>query len=430
MLRTLLFIPHEIAGLPVFGFGWLLILVGVAFAARVVLARRAGSPETANSSDGAPAASLLADAPMWIMVAVVIAFIVPMVELKNVNGDPVGMAIRGYGVMLLLAVSSAVALAWYRAKARGIDRDLILSLAPWVFIGGIAGARIFYVIQYRDNFIAESWFQTVRNMLAFTEGGLVVYGSFIGGFLAALVFVVRHKLPFLRLGDAIVPCMFVGVFLGRIGCLMNGCCYGGRCDEGVYAMHFPPNSPVYIDQMRSGDLMGMSVDPTSGRIESVEPDSIASRAGIRPGQTLERITEMYPERAEIDTDIPVEAVRPGAAVLVDGKVYRWTADELPLRARAVQPAQLISSFGALVLCLLLCTIPFGRLRDGVVMLGGFSGYAILRFIMEMIRVDEKGQFGTSLSISQWVSIIVLTLSIAGLAWIYRQPTSGKPAVSV
>ncbi len=425
MLRTLLFIPHEIAGLPVFGFGWLLILLGVAFAVRLFLARRSVVPRDAGPSGETPASSLLADAPLWIMMAIVIAFLVPMVELKNVNGEPVGMAIRGYGVMLLLAVSSAVALAWYRAKARGIDRDLILSLAPWVFIGGIAGARIFYVIQYRDNFMAETWFQTARNMLAFTEGGLVVYGSFIGGFLAALIFVIRYKLQFLRLGDVIVPCMFIGVFLGRIGCLMNGCCYGGRCDDGAYALHFPPNSPVYIDQLRSGDLMGMSVDPTSGRIESVEPDSIAAAAGIQPGQTLSRIEEMYPERAEIATDIPVEAVRPGAAALVDGQVYRWTADELPMRARAVQPAQLISSFGALLLCLLLCSIPFGRLRDGVVMLGGFSGYAILRFIMEMIRVDEKGQFGTSLSISQWVSIIVLTLSVAGLAWIYRQPANGK-----
>ncbi len=414
MLRTLLFIPHEIAGLPVFGFGWVLMLVAIGFAIRLFVGGKA---------------NLASDAPMWALVAGVVAFLIPIVELKNIDGEPVGMAIRGYGVMLLGGVASAVALAWYRAKGRGIDRDLILSLAPWTFVGGIIGARLFYVIQYRENFIADSIGQTLRNMLAFTEGGLVVYGSFIGGFLATIVFVAWHKLPLLRLGDAVVPCMFMGVFLGRIGCLMNGCCYGGRCDDNAYALYFPPNSPVYVDQLRSGDLLGMTIDPVTKQIDAVEPDSVASRSGIKPGSTLQRIEEVYPDRSEIDKDLPVEDVRPGAAALVDGQIYRWSADELPMRARAVEPAQLISSLGSLALCLTLCAIPFGRFRDGVVMILGFASYAILRFIMEIIRVDEAGQFGTSLSISQWVSIIVLVLSLITLAWLYWRPNSVRNAAA-
>ena len=119
---------------------------------------------------------------LWGIFALVIAFVLPRVELTNLDGEPVGMAIRGYGVMLLLAIASAVGLAAYRAKRRGMDPEIILGMAPWAFLGGIAGARIFFVIQYRDQFLVGSWRETLSRMLDFTGGGLVVYGSFIGGF--------------------------------------------------------------------------------------------------------------------------------------------------------------------------------------------------------------------------------------------------------
>ena len=53
------------------------------------------------------------------------------------------------------------------------------------------------------------------------------------------------------------------------------------------------------------------------------------------------------------------------------------------------------------------------------MMLGFAAYAILRFVLEMVRVDEAGQFGTVLTISQWVSVIVLLLSIGGMIWVYK-----------
>lgn len=49
---------------------------------------------------------------------------------------------------------------------------------------------------------------------------------------------------------------------------------------------------------------------------------------------------------------------------------------------------------------------------------GFASYAVLRFVLEIVRVDEAGQFNTSLSISQWVSLVVFLLSVMGLVWVY------------
>ncbi|EMI22189.1 prolipoprotein diacylglyceryl transferase [Rhodopirellula maiorica SM1] len=421
MRRTLILIPHEIAGLPIFGFGWVLILLGLALVIRAVMVKRHG---------GAVGSFLATEGLMWGLFAAAVAFILPSVELKNVDGEAVGMAIRGYGVMLLLGVLSAVGLAMVRAKRRGINPDVVLNMAPWVFIGGIGGARLFYVVQYHDHFMADSFVETVRRMLTFTEGGLVVYGSFIGGFLAGSFYIARHKLPLLKLGDAIVPCMFLGLFFGRIGCLMNGCCYGGQCEDYWAALRFPPGSPVYQDQALQGDLIGLRFDPTTGEVSDVASDSLAEFAGIKVGSIVEQIRLDDRYQDGFSKDLPREQSPRGVVAMIDGKIYRWTPQQLPQHAVPVQPAQLISSVSGLSVCLLLCALSLVLRRDGAIMLLGFAAYAVMRFVLEMIRVDEQGQFGTNLSISQWVSIGVLLCTIVAAIWLYsRKPSDAGHSIA-
>jgi phosphatidylglycerol:prolipoprotein diacylglycerol transferase len=414
MRQTLLLIPHEIAGIPVLGFGWLLLLLVLALAVRLAVAavrRPAGGPSIGEI--------LRAEGMMWGLVAAIVVFALPFVELKNIDGEPVGMAIRGYGVMLLFGVVAAIALSAWRAQRRGIDPDVIYAMAPWAFIGGIVGARLFFVIQYREQFIGDSLAETLGNIFRFTEGGLVVYGAFIGGFIALTYYVLRHRLSWLRFGDVIVPCLFIGVCLGRIGCLMNGCCYGGRCEESSLALHFPPGSPVYEEQLRSGELLGFSFDPQSRRIETVRPGSLAAEAGIEVGGRLDAFGDDAISLQTASREIPREAVRAGVIATIDGRRYRWSPEQLPARALPVVAAQPISSLGGLALCLALCGLSWFPLRDGSVMMLGFAGYAVLRFVLELLRDDEAGQFGTALTISQWVSLVVLACAMVGLVWVYR-----------
>jgi len=412
MRRTLLLIPHEIAGLPVFGFGWALIFLGILLAIRLVVARYRGqSIGNVASTEGM----------MWGIAAAAIAFVLPMVELQNVEGQPVGMAIRGYGVMLLIGVASAVALAAYRAKRYGLNPDIIYMLAMPAFVGGIIGARAFFVVQYYDRFVGDTLWQTLGNMLKFTEGGLVVYGAFIGGALAVTAVLLRHRLPVLRLGDVIVPCMFLGLFFGRIGCLMNGCCYGGRCEAGPMALHFPPGSKVYSDQLFDGELLGFAYDSRTRQITQIRQGSLADQAGIEIGGRLSELSEDRTWLEEASPEVPAEDARRGMIVTVDGQRYRWGPEQLPARALPVQAAQLISSISGLMLCLALCAISKLRLREGTIMVLGFASYAVLRFGLEWIRVDEAGQFGTNLSISQWVSVVVFVSSVIAMLWIYRSP---------
>ncbi len=412
MQRTLLLIPHEIAGIPVFGMGWLLFAILAALAVRLLIAK----------FQGAGVVEILSrEWLVWLLLSGIVVLVLPRVELSNLDGAPVGMAIRGYGVMLLMAVGSAVGLAAYRAKRQGFDPEVIYSVAPWAFAGGILGARTFFVIQYREQFIAETWSETVINMLKFTEGGLVVYGSFIGGILAGSIYLYRKKLSWLKFGDVIVPCMFLGVFIGRLGCVMNGCCYGGRCEDNQFALKFPPNSPVYEDQWRSGELLGFRFDPETRLITSITPDGLAERADIHAGQKLNTLERDYTPLATAPRDIPAEDARTGVVATIDGRRYRWKPNELPQSALPVFAAQILSSFTSLLLCVGLCIIPATRFREGTVMMLGFASYAILRFVLELVRVDESGQFGTDFSISQWVSICVLTGSLVGLGFIYTRP---------
>jgi phosphatidylglycerol:prolipoprotein diacylglycerol transferase len=408
MRRTLFLIPHEIASIPVFGFGWILafmVLLAVMITVRLVMKKQSIADHW------------FANGGMWAMALGVVVGVMPRLELVGATGETVGMAVRGYGVMLLLGVLASVVLALARARRYGISDDEILGIAPWLIGGGLVGARTFYVVEYRDQFISGSFLETLGNILNFTEGGLVVYGSFIGGFLAGVFYVTRNRLPFLRFGDVIVPCLFIGLSLGRIGCLMNGCCYGGPCADSWQALRFPNGSPVYTDQLASGELIGVQLSSSGRAVKTVVPDSLADQAGIKAGDTVDQLA---PRRwiEEADPARPAEDAPLGLIAVIDGKEYAWPASDLPTTANPVRPTQIMSSIGGLLLCLGLCLLSRFVHRSGIVMFVGFASYAVLRFIMEILRNDEPGQFGTELTIAQWVSIVVFTLSMIGLAWLW------------
>lgn len=425
MRRTLFLIPHEVAGIPVFGIGWLLL--GLAVFVLIRLASVAFSKKSPSSITTV----ISQEIAMWVIFAGIVVFVLPRAELANVAGDPVGMPIRGYGMFLMLAAIGSVSVAAWRADRAGLGSEMILRLAPWTFIGGFLGARLFYVIQYRADFMRETWSETLVAMAAFTQGGLVVYGGFIGGFLASVWAVRRFRGSLWKFGDVIIPCIFVGLFFGRLGCLMNGCCYGGECQPNPLAVQFPPGSKVYADQLASGDLIGIearAVDqpasgPSPGRtmyqIESIRPASLAEEAGLQPEQNVDLIVDpSYLQQAP--PDVPAEDALPGLAVVRDGElVARFGPDELPPVANPVIATQVISSVLAAVMFVTLLVLerfvsdrPW--YRDGFLMLFGFIGYAVIRIVLEWVRVDEAGQFGTSLSISQWVSLGVITTALIAM----------------
>lgn len=234
MCSELLRIPYTVGGVPLFGFGVLLAVWAVVGLGSLALTVR-------QHGWNAETLSLL---PLLMITGAAI------LTLPRIF--PSGLPVRGYGVMVLLGAAAGVALATYRARRSGIDRELIWSMAFWLFIGGMIGGRAFYVVEYwHDKFRADSFRETLLRVLNFPEGGLVIYGAFIGGVIAVFGFIRKHGLPTLATFDLIAPSLMVGLALGRIGCFLNGCCYGGPTSL-PWAVRFPAGSPPYADQATSG----------------------------------------------------------------------------------------------------------------------------------------------------------------------------------
>lgn len=195
MWRTLLYIPENIGNTPLLGFG-VLFWLWIIFTAGLLWwqVRRHGWTNDIWST-----------MILYGIVAALIALVLPRVcvDVPGVfdsNGHPVrGLPIRGYGSMLLLGVVSAVGLAIHRAKRRGLTVEWVSNLALWCIIPGMIGARAFHVIEYWPVHYGPLWKSAgpIAGLMAIVnvaQGGLVVYGSFIGGVLGIAAYAWQQRM--------------------------------------------------------------------------------------------------------------------------------------------------------------------------------------------------------------------------------------------
>lgn len=419
MRPTLFYLPERFAGLPLFGWGWGLILWGI-FLAYLVFSgwRRRDLPARLAPWFGTLATT-----------ALLVVYVAPMLERMPavLPSDALpnhGVPIRGYGVMLALAASCGVGLAARRAPKRGFHSDVIYGLAVWMAALGILGARVLFVVQHLENYRAQTLLGSVGRMLNIAEGGLVVYGSLLGAGIGFLVFTALHHLPRLSLADVIAPSLALGLAIGRLGCFLNGCCWGGLCDQ-PWKVTFPQDSPPYMDHYEKGWLWGLQLGSRNDDviIAKVLPGS----AAVSQVSTDVAVNALNGTSLN-DPAIPVaDRLRAGKRLLAtsrenltidlrDGKRVVIPASALPARSLPIHPTQIYSALGAFALFLiLLAWEPFAR-RDGELIAVCLTIYPLMRFVLESIRDDEPGWLGTSLTLAQHLSL-ALGLAVVGL-WIY------------
>jgi phosphatidylglycerol:prolipoprotein diacylglycerol transferase len=241
MRQTLCYIPETVFGIPLFGWGaGLGLLLAV-----VIISHLYQYVRHRKLSDIGGSIALLA------IGGVMLVFILP-----NLAEPGYGIPIRGYGCALLFAILAASGLVVHLAKRQNIPAEQAVSLCFWTIITGIIGARLFYVTEYwnetlcfdrGDILLLDSLF----NILNFAKGGLTVFGSILGGILGALYFMYRNKMPILRTFDILAPAQMLGSAIGRIGCLLNGCCFG-RVTDSTWGIVFPVGSPVHFHQVTLG----------------------------------------------------------------------------------------------------------------------------------------------------------------------------------
>ncbi len=134
--------------------------------------------------------------------------------------------VYSYGLMLVVAFLTATWLASRAARrlperSRAVSAEGVVDLTCCMLLGGVVGARVFYVWRYWEVFS-----QFPSEIFALWRGGLIWYGGFFGAYAGEWLYVKAQRLVPMRVADQIIPYGALGHAIGRFGCFLNGCCYG------------------------------------------------------------------------------------------------------------------------------------------------------------------------------------------------------------
>jgi phosphatidylglycerol:prolipoprotein diacylglycerol transferase len=145
-----------------------------------------------------------------------------------------------YGVFVAFGFLAGLWTAGRRAPLYGLRSEQVGDAGPWLILGTILGARTLYVATYwKEKFAGEPWWE----VFMVQHGGLVFYGGLIGASLAIVLYCHFRRIPLWKLADTFAPSIALGYVFGRIGCLMNGCCYG-RETALPWGITYPAGSEI------------------------------------------------------------------------------------------------------------------------------------------------------------------------------------------
>ncbi len=152
------------------------------------------------------------------------------------------LTVHWYGIMVAGAFLAGLWTASLRARRANIPGERIADIVLWLMVGAILGARVVYVTTYWQDEFAN---QPLSEIFMIQHGGLVYYGGLIGATLAGFIYIRWKQLPLWKVADVLAPSCALGNVFGRIGCFLNGCCYG-RPTDLPWGVSFPPatNTPV------------------------------------------------------------------------------------------------------------------------------------------------------------------------------------------
>lgn len=301
-------------------------------------------------------------------------YALPKVPLTNIVGKNEGIPLHTYGIMIGLGFITAVTVAsWMAVRewpgATGLlRRDQLFDLAFYVFIGGIVGSRVLFVM--------VNWKDYAANPLSMFSlgGGLVFYGGLIGATIASIWYARNNGIEFMRLADLAIPTVSLGQAFGRLGCFSAGCCWGDVTThaKAPFAVEFPgPGAQNIFGQVGGTPSLAYS---------SMAEDS---------RWVIESTGEVFTQHVD------------GAV-----RISQWAVEHghtLP-----VHPTQLYESLGQIILFAVLMTARRWRRFHGQIFAMWLMCYAVLRTSVELFRGDlERGTIHgliPSIPLGAWYNI--------------------------
>ena len=282
--------------------------------------------------------------------------------------------VYGYGLMLVIGFLAATQLAKFLAARHRLDGELFVNAALLALLFGVLGARLSHVVEsliagngeFAKN--GKPLSENLMSMLNLSSGGLTFYGGFLLATPVLIGYALWKKVPLLLGMDIVAPCLMVGLAFGRIGCYMNGCCYGEVCTL-PWGAHFPYGSNAFVEQYEHGDIAvpPQLTDPTRPYASGLP--RLLGKEEIRKNPELVALANS-------------------------------------LRANPVHPTEIYSAFNAFFIaavCLAYFSLrpPPGRVFALMLILKGMS-----RFTLEMIRVEPPVLGPMSFSMVVSVGLLV------------------------
>lgn len=377
-----------------------------------------------------------------------------------------GWDITGYGMALMIGFLVSIVWAANRALKSGANPDAILNCGFLALIGGVVGSRAMYVAHYWEQFAHRgSNAQVLLAIIDVRKGGLEVYGGVIAVAVLVLLYLWlwRHSIRWYL--DITAPSAALGMAIGRIGCFVNGCCWGGVCDL-PWAVRFPFGSPPTVQQWgdrlpgaglpeellvfaSDGGVLGdgsaaipiprESFRASDRQLDEARKayDELLARSKVLQSQLKEETDPQVKKRLNeevraLGRQMPamsqfVEMVAPTMSK------YDLSAAELRGIARRhrslpVHPAQLYSVITLGLLALLLSAVYWRRTRDGQVICVLLLVEPLTRWVLEFTRADNPVDTLGAFTISQGLALGLSALGLIGLLTLRWMPPRSPRAV--
>ena len=160
--------------------------------------------------------------------------------------------LHSYGLLLAIAFLVGIQLFLKRGAERGLPEETLSTLSLIILVLAIVGGRGLYVLTHWADYAHD-----FAGVFRIWEGGLMLYGGYFLAILGGILYVRKTGLQVWRVGDAAAPSMALGIGIGRLGCFLNGCCFGLpshlpwaiRFPPGSYSQYVYPGVPLHPSQL-------------------------------------------------------------------------------------------------------------------------------------------------------------------------------------